>query len=290
MSRDTGRGRDKSFFFPSCSCVHALRTTFLGSLLNICLLMYLIASASLHWLTRFKLQHLLTGTPGWVRNASNAGDPSEKAKTVLMTHLNWSSRCAAELQGKLRGASSGLYAWLFPFCGGRRQGAPDLRSCRDPHVGKTRWDLSHTHLCALKRWGCLRSIKKSSWGTWQTKAGCAELSVLVLPAGLTPALMWKVSWLLLGSSACAWAKPEVGRDGKPGLPLSAGRQRCVSPPETLIKGDMKSSLFTGMLKMLWEDQQTWAGVEETQGKVEAGYYCCPRKGKSCPAISPKRIR
>lgn len=54
--------------------------------------------------------------------------------------------------------------------------------------------------------------------------------------------------------------------------------------------DMKSSFFSGLQRMLWEYQQASAGMEETQGKVKAGYYCSSSKSKKYTAIAPKRIR
>lgn len=214
------------------------------------------------------MQHLLTGTPGWVHNALNAGDHSEKAETVLMTLLSQLSPCAAELHGKMCGELKGLDVWLFPFCQGCLQAAYEQCFCKEPYIV-----ASESHICPLKRWKYLSMIKKTSWHTSWTNKGRAELSVRVFPAGPKSALVGNVHWNLLGSGAAL-----------------VQNQCCVSASEILIKGDMKLSLFSGLLKMLWEYQPTLMGWKKYREMWKRDITAVPRKSKSYTAISPKRFR
>lgn len=104
-----------------------------------------------------------------------------------MTHLSQSSRCVAELQGKMKGASSGMCVWLFPFCRGRHQ---EQRSCRDPHVGKTRRDLNRTRRVLWKDGGTSVLLQRPhDTPDRQTQAEPSS------PCGCSRQdLMWKASW------------------------------------------------------------------------------------------------
>lgn len=122
---------------------------------------------------------------------------------------------------------------------------------------------------------------KISWHltTW------ADLVMLVFPAEPKPGLVWGRNWGFFGRFA---ALEQTQREG-------GGRESCACCTGSAVflpaKPSPKEKLnhpFSAGCGRLWEYQQILAGVEETQGKVKAGYYFSLPEGFHL--ISPKRIR